>query len=168
MPPRGTLTRERLLEVLEYNPDTGIFIWKISPSKKIRAGTIAGSVTVLGYVDIGIDYYSYFAHRLAFLYMEGRWPDPDPDHKNRIRHDNRWENLREASSSQNKMNRPYNNKTGYKGVKFIKRASKKPYSARIKIGDSRIFLGCFETAEEAFAAYSSAANKYFGEYAMLE
>jgi len=92
------LTQAELKDVLHYDPITGIFT---------RYGnyTKCGSESYQGYILIGIGSKVYYAHRLAWLYMTGGWPANEIDHKNRIRNDNRWENLRKADRSLQNRNR---------------------------------------------------------------
>jgi len=83
---------------------------------------IAGSVNNLGYVKIKLNGKSYAAHRLAFLYVTGSWPENQVDHINRIRTDNRWENLRKASNAENMLNTVLhkNNISGVPGITWDK------------------------------------------------
>ena len=113
---RSALTVERLREVLTYHPNTGEF-WRISPHKKEHIGVPAGCIKKVGYRYISIDNKSYLAHRLAYLYMEDCWPESEIDHINSDRSDNRWINLRPASSRQNKQNRRF--KENHLGVKNV-------------------------------------------------
>src|SRR5437879_5605760 len=110
------LTAERLKELLTYDPETGEFRWKVAPNGRVRVGDIAGCVSSRGYILIGIDGALYRAHRLAFLFMTGAFPEPQVDHSNRDKADNRWLKLREANNSQNNANKPAqsNNTSGYK------------------------------------------------------
>lgn len=95
-----------LHRVLEYSPETGIFIWKEKISQKVLVGNAAGTTNaILGYVIIALYGKQYYAHRLAYFYMTGKWPQNQIDHINGTRSDNKWLNLRAATSSQNKMNR---------------------------------------------------------------
>ncbi|QIO01832.1 homing endonuclease [Salmonella phage falkor] len=112
------LTQERLKEVLTYDPATGIFINLQSRGNK-KAGSIAGTKDKDGYVVIRIDKLPYRAHRLAFLYMEGYMP-VEVDHDNRIREDNRWDNLLDASRQENMRNRSSWSKSGYSGISWNK------------------------------------------------
>lgn len=102
-------------------------------------------------------------HRLINKTPEGF----DTDHKNGNRLDNRRKNLRTASKQQNAQNRNQSgaNRHGYKGVTQQKDSRK--YEASIKFNQKSIYLGSFETVEEAASAYNVAARKYFGEYAAL-
>ncbi|AXC41892.1 putative homing endonuclease [Salmonella phage falkor] len=112
------ITQELLKELFEYNPDTGDFIRKVSKGRA-KAGTIAGSPDKDGYIFIGINRKRYAAHRLAFLYMEGYIPDL-VHHLNNIRKDNRWCNLKDATSQENNRNKVAQSNSGYLGVSWKK------------------------------------------------
>jgi hypothetical protein len=159
-----TLTVERLQEVLSYDPSTGVFTWLIATARRIQVGDIAGSVMTNGYRTIRIDSDPYLAHRLAFFYMIGRWPI-ECDHKNLLHDDNRWNNLREATHSQNLANQRIHTKSssGFKGVSWFERDRK--WRAQIKINYKDHHLGYFDTAESAHAAYVAAASAAFNEFA---
>jgi len=130
----------------------------------IRKGRKAGCLDPLGRTLIRIDGTLHLASRLAVFWMTGRWPRHQVDHHNLNKTDNRWANLRPCTQSQNLGNRRMQarNKTGFKGVAF---SSKNRYKAQIAIDNRKVFLGCFETAEQAHAAYVAAAKKVFGEFA---
>ena len=157
------LTVERLKEALMYESDTGIFRWRVIRSQNGRAGNIAGSKKVNGYIDICIDRMLYKAHRLAWFYMTGKWPSEGLDHINTDRTDNRWANLRLANKSQNEANSPRNkaNTSGFKGVS----RKRNKWQAGIKKDYVRYNLGSFATPEEAHQAYCEAAKETFGEFA---
>lgn len=91
--------------ILEYNPITGLLFWKISPAKHIKIGYIAGRKETDGYIRIVYKGKNYQAHIIAWYLYHKRWPIDQIDHKNRIRHDNKLENLREATHVQNQNNR---------------------------------------------------------------
>lgn len=116
------LTQERLKELFEYRPETGEFIRRVSRGRA-KAGSVAGTSDKDGYIIIGIDRERYKAHRLAFLYMEGKIPE-EVDHKNRITWDNRWDNLRDTTSSENNKNRTSYSNSGYLGISWHKAAQK--------------------------------------------
>ena len=160
-----SLTADQLREYLDYDPVTGEFRWAKDIGCKVKQGSKAGSVDCIGYVKIKINRKQYSAHRLAFLYMEGRWPDSFMDHINGNRSDNRWENLREANIVQNSHNRKVrsNSKLGIKGVNF--RLNKNRYQATIVVEGRKIRLGYYATPEEAHAAYCQAAQEYHGDFA---
>jgi len=117
------LTQSKLKEILYYNPDIGIFIWKRSFAGPIKAGDPAGFLKPNGYIQIKINQMRYYAHRLAWLYINGNFPEKDMDHINRIRNDNRWKNLRCVSKQCNARNSKMNNRntSGVTGVIWAKR-----------------------------------------------
>jgi len=97
--------------------------------------------------------------------MVGEWPENDIDHRNLVRHDNSWTNLRSATRQENAFNRPVrsNNVSGIKGVAYNERLGK--WTAAICAGGRQMHIGCFATASEASGAYAAAARYYFGEFA---
>ena len=157
-------TAERVREAFDYDPETGIFVWKKKIGRKVVVGKVAGSLSkVLGYVLIGMDGSSYGAHRLAWLYMTGEWP-AITDHINGVKSDNRFANLRSCNSAENNRNRPIrkDNRAGFKGVKACRNGT---YQASITHNRERHYLGTFRTPEEAHSAYCEAAKRMCGEFA---
>ena len=119
------LTQSRLKELVHYNAYTGEFINRVNRGG-LNRGEVTGTIAKeSGYVLLGIDRKTYRAHRLAVLWMKGYMPEGEVDHENRIRHDNRWKNLREASRLCQTRNTPNftTNTSGVKGVTFFKRDS---------------------------------------------
>lgn len=157
------LTQERLKEVYDYLPESGLFIRKVRTFRH-KAGEVAGTLLGEGYIQIGIDGKQYRAHRLAFFYMTGHWPTLEVDHINGSRSDNRWGNLREATRIQNCQNRGISraNTTGYKGVSWD--SSSQRFRSAIRLNGKGKSLGSYKTAEEASQAYQKAAEELFGEY----
>ena len=133
------LTQERLKELLYYNPDTGLFTWRVD-RRRCRADGGAGSINN-GYVYIGVDGKKYYAHRLAFLYIDGAFPPGIVDHINRDRVDNRFNNLRYADHTLNGANRHDNNK--FVGVCWNRRDNR--WAARVKVNNHLKPLGTFVT-----------------------
>jgi len=160
------LTQRRLKEVLRYNQSTGIFIWRAHRQNPNLVGAVAGSTDAYGYRIIYVDGVPYKAHRLAFLYTEGRWPVGRLDHKNLIKNDNRRRNLREATSAQNNSHVPRRaNSSGFKGVDFYKATGK--WRARISRNGKTFLLGYHTTPEAAARAYDKAARVAHGTFAVL-
>lgn len=152
---------------LDYDPETGIFVWKSgdhTPAKMNKlAGRQAGSFKSHGYIRIVIDKREIYAHRLAWFMTFGRWPVKGIDHINGNSTDNRLCNLREADQSQN-MHNSFNrrNRTGYKNVYFCKDIGK--WRAAMQVRRKQVFIGYFQTAEEAFKAYQDKAHSLVGEF----
>lgn len=159
------ISRERLHEVLSYDPNTGIFRRKVRPRRShIQIGDKAGSIYPAGYRYINIDGVPYRAIRLAWLYVYGEPLPAEIDHKNTIKDDDRIENLRPVTTSQNQANRPppRNNTSGIKGVQW--QPSRQRWAAFITIRGKAKGLGRFFTREEAAEAYRRASVAAFGEY----
>lgn len=156
------LTAERLREVLNYNPETGIFTRRTRHGGT-KPGRQTGTVCpATDYVKLSVDNRRYAAHRLAWLYVYGRWPEPCVDHRNGDRTDNRIGNLREASSSENGHNRPA--PTNRRGVTPVRGK----WLAQISHKRKHYNLGLFESMEDARRAYIEAAERLYGEFARLE
>lgn len=150
------VTDETLKALLHYDPQTGAFTWLAGQ----RRGTSAGSGQSKGYMQIVIGGRKYYAHRLAWLYMTGKWPGIQIDHINGNKGDNRFSNLREVTPAQNQHNTGANklNQSGFKGVS--KRKKYEGWEAQIRINGKRTYLGTFSSPEEASAAYQAAAVEH--------
>jgi len=148
------MTHTELRAMLHYDPSTGVWTWL----QGRRAGQQAGCVQLNGYITIRINQKLYYAHRLAWFYMGGSWPRAQIDHRNRQRADNRWCNLREATQSTQEINKGLTrrNHSGIRGV--WQRADTQRWTAQIEKDGRKYSLGCFDTAEEATAAYLQAAR----------
>lgn len=159
----STLTAERVRELLDYEPDTGLLRWRPRLSNRgFKPGAPAG---YFGFgnegVRVRVEGRQYHAHRIAWLWMTGEWPSMKIDHANCNSKDNRWENLRLATCAQNSANRrPY-------GSNPLKGAYAKGsrWDARITINKKPLWLGAFDTPAEAHAAYMAKAFEAFGEFA---
>lgn len=155
---KRSITQSYLKQIIDYDPVTGLFRWKVRASSRARAGSIAGYKSSDGYVIIGINKVSYRSHRLAWLYMNGSWPDEDIDHIDGDRANNAIINLRCASKSVNAQNHASansNSSTGLLGV-FPDRGR---FRARIQIAGKAKYLGPFNTPEDAHAAYVREKHK---------
>jgi hypothetical protein len=155
------ITQETLKSLIVYEPETGLFRWRHGRNGA-AAGKIAGSPDKDGYVRIRVNYKRYPAHRLAFLYMTGEWPREQVDHANLNKNDNRWENLRDATASQNAANRCVRGgKSILKGVY----ADGRKWKATIRKDGQLHYLGLYDSQEEANQAYALAASVLHGEFA---
>ena len=179
------LTAEQLRGLLHYDPDTGQFRWKEGIAHW-RAGLPAGTLTklrpnsvthvVIGigttserrYSEIGIRKRVYKAHRLAWLYVYGEWPDREIDHINTDGTDNRIVNLRLATGFENSANRStrIDNKSGIKGVSWSKRNSK--WLVHIGHNGKVLHLGLFDTIEAAREVREAAARRLHGSFARID
>jgi hypothetical protein len=163
-----TVSQDRLRSLLDYDPESGQFTWKVSRGRRAKPGTVAGATDTHGHCQIRVDGRSYAAHRLAFLYMTGGWPHSQIDHKNRNRSDNRWANLRDATPSQNCANRlPARNIVGggYRGVLKVGNRYQAHISFRDEAGKKkRLHLGMFASADDAHQAHLAAAIERHGDF----
>ena len=154
------LTHSRLRQLLAYDMDTGIFVWRVSRGRMAKVGDVAGHLHTDGYIRIVVDQKSYKAHRLSFLYMTKSFPCNDIDHINHVRNDNRWANLRIASKAVNSRNRSlqYNNTSGVGGVTFYKSFNK--WVAYITANGKREYLGNYIEKWDAVCARKRAEFGY--------
>lgn len=175
------ISHDHLLSVLDYNQDTGVFTWRertpnmFNDTKKRSkehicnrwnsnfAGKKAGRAGK--YVQIAINCKSMLAHVLAWFYVYKTWPKLSLDHHDRNPLNNAINNLREATRGQNSTNSKRKNKTSYKGVTLHKN---KKFVAYITINKKQLYLGIFDTAQEAHTAYCDAARKHYGDFASFD
>jgi hypothetical protein len=153
----GGLTPERLKQWVSYDPDSGLFHWLKSPRFNVSAGSEAGHRITSGHPSlvIGIGGRYYRAHRLAWLYVTGAWPQGEIDHINGCPWDNRFSNLRDVTKTVNCQNRRSPSKsssTGYLGVTATGSKSK-PFRAQLTVAGRNVYVGVFDTPEAAHAAY---------------
>lgn len=153
------LTQERLKEFLHYDPETGLFKWMARTARNVKVGDAAGCLDRHGYIRISIKGRHYRSHRLAYLYMTGRFPK-QIDHINHDRADNRWINLREVNQAENNKNRPMqgNNKSGFIGVSFHKRQGR--WQALIRVDGKLTHLGYHNKLSDAVLARVEAESLY--------
>ena len=145
-----------------YDADTGILYRKVD-YWSAKAGYRADMPGSRGYRRVKFRGKTYIAHRLIWKMQTGEEPNCQIDHKNRVRDDNRWINLREATPSQNGRNMFREKRSNLpRGVTYTGRN----YQAQIKVEGRQVYLGVFKTASAAAEAYGAAVNKYHGEYAL--
>lgn len=153
------LTAERLREVLAYDPETGIFRWKVSRPNGVKPGNIAGTSHKDGYRYIKVLGSNWKAHRLAWLYVYGEWPKDVIDHINGESSDNRIANLRDVDRVVNAQNQRRAHKSN-KSTGLIGAAKNwGQFRAGIRIGGKMKHLGNFKTPEEAHQAYLTAKRE---------
>lgn len=154
-----SITQSRLRELLDYNPDTGVFVWREWRGGTAFKGSVAGRPNTTGYTEIKVDGARYMAHRLAWLFVHGYLPSKEVDHINRVREDNRISNLRVANRFENSQNRnrQKNSTSKVAGVCWCK--DHKMWRARISVNNKRIHLGRFHSLEEAKAARAAAKKE---------
>jgi hypothetical protein len=155
--------REVLRSFLHYDPETGAFVW-IAPRGRCRIGDVAGYLSPTdGYLWIRVNGRRYVAHRLAWFYMTGEWPEEQIDHRDADGANNRWGNLRKSTPRQNCANRRKRsqNRFSSKGVYYLRGS----FHARIYIDGKDRYLGRYSSEAEAATAYLLAAKKNFGEFA---
>jgi len=157
------ITQERLKQLVSYDHETGLFKWKNVSLNRIKPYSIAGT-NKNGYVVISIDGKKYMAHVLAWLYVHGYLPKEAIDHKNRLRDDNRIENLRQATVKQNNENlgKRSHNTSGFRGVTWHKTAKK--WMSSVTHNKKQIYLGLFEKPEDAAAVADSKRKELFTHY----
>ena len=154
------LTQSQLKELLHYDPLTGEFIRLVRTSNRIKVGDTAGNIHSSGYRYIRVCGISYFAHRLAFLYMDGSFPKHETDHINKLKGDNRWCNLRSVTKNVNQKNRKINanNKSNQTGVSW--HSGHKKWMAYINDIGERIHLGYFDSFTDAVHVRKLAESKH--------
>jgi hypothetical protein len=162
-------TAERIRELLDYNPLTGVFIWKHRANGPTKwntkwAGKVAGSQRGNGYIAIAIDGVKYLAQQLAWAYMTGDWPSSFVDHRNLDKSDYRFDNLRLASFGESSANISVrkSSKSGFRGVCFSKQ--KNLWRARLNKEGVEYHIGFFGSAKGAGIAYAKKATEVYGEY----
>lgn len=162
---QDALEHSRLLELLAYDAETGLFRWAVSRGRLAKAGSVAGGPRVDGYWGIKLSGFTYLAHRLAWFYVYGVWPEEELDHIDRNRANNRIENLRHATRADNCRNKPVSrsSKTGVKGVW----PHKNRFRAEIHFDGKQRDLGVYDTVDEARAVYEAAARKIHGDFAVV-
>jgi hypothetical protein len=148
---KADLTAQRLRELLHYDPVTGVFTRETARGRKI-----VGTPHNKGYRVLRVNGTLYLAHRIAWLYMTGQWPEAQIDHINGVRDCNKWLNLRQATPAQNQQNRGVdrNNKSGHPGVSWYEPGKK--WRARITASGREISIGYFDSVVDASKARAKA------------
>ena len=160
---RRTPSQEELKSLIHYDPETGA-ITHLQSRGKARRGEPAGSVNKVGYLEVRLLNRIMSGQRIAWLYMTGSLPEQpvSVDHVNGDRADNRWLNLRLATYEQQSWNAPahHHNQSGLKGAWPCKSTGR--WVSMLQCGKRRLWLGRFDTAEQAHEAWINAAIKERG------
>lgn len=154
------MTLQKLKELFYYQD--GNLVWKIDRSDKVKKGKIAGCLRKNGYISIKHDNKTYLAHRLIFLYHYNYLPK-FIDHINNNPSDNKIENLRECTVTQNMYNRIKYGNHKYKGVYKVYNK----FKVQIMDNGNLKYLGLYNTEDEAALVYNNYAKNIFGEFAYL-
>lgn len=160
---RDTVPEVVILSHLSYDPKTGLFTRLIGTGKGAYAGATAGTKTTAGYITISVRQRRTFAHRLAFVFMTGAYPDGIVDHINGDKSDNRWANLRLADKKMNAGNARHHRDAAVP-LKGVSTAPKGKFRAAIGIDGRQIHLGTFSDPSSAHKAYIEAAAYHFKEF----
>ena len=154
------ITRDHVMEMLEYIPATGALLQK-KKRPKVQVGSLAGVVTPQGYRYIQLGGVKYAAHRLVWLIEKGKFPELFLDHMDKNKLNNQIQNLREVTGKQNNENKgaQRNSQTGIRGVSFVPKLKK--YKAQIQHYGTNHYLGIYNTPKEAQEAYLEAAKQMF-------
>ncbi len=153
-------------DFLKYNPETGDFIWIEDPKtgRKMK-GKVAGYYDTKGYLRVKIQGESYSLHRLAFSFMGEDVPE-EVDHKDRVKDNNKWDNLRKANSTQNACNKK--TQVGATGVRGVTLRPDGKYRVRVSVGGNRIHIGDFYDLELAGLIASEARHTHHKEFMYAE
>lgn len=157
------ITHDRVLKLFLYSD--GLLLWRVKKGRCGIAGSVAGSIGARGHWRIGVDGKDYLRSHLVWFYKTASWPKEQIDHIDVNPLNDRIENLREATNIQNSANkRKYcTNTSGFKGVYYFKTTRR--WMAQIKANGKLIYLGYYDTPEQAHVAYSEAALKHNGVFA---
>lgn len=152
------ITQSRLKEVLHYQPETGRFTWRMRTSTRIHVGDTAGGLS-RGYIVIRVDGTLYQASGLAWLYVTGNFPQLQIDHKNTVKHENWFGNLRDVTGAINRQNRRTPQKNNRLGVLGVSPDNRRGFKAEITVYGKCKYLGSYATAERAYVAYVEAKRR---------
>lgn len=146
------LTQDWLRSLLDYDPETGVFINKVTRNPRAKIGRPAGTLNSEGYTVFQINGKKIFAHRAVWLYVHGAWPQDEIDHINRNRNDNRLCNLRAVDRCANAVNTGafVNNTSGHKGVTWS--ARRKKWQVQMQVRRKTFYVGQYDLLADAVQA----------------
>jgi hypothetical protein len=160
---KPAITAEQVWALLDYEPSTGVFTRRVRTASRHQVGDRADFVVtggrLRGYSRVSLMSQRFLAHRVAWLYMHGEWPSMEIDHINGDKSDNRIANLRNVSpgiNSENRRKPRVDSKTGILGVQ----AHQGKWATRVQVSGQSIYIGVFDTPEQAHVAYVEAKRKH--------
>jgi HNH endonuclease len=166
MKPNADITQARLKSWLHYEVETGVFTWLVNMGRKKTKGCRAGTINGQGYRQIKINGTLYKASRLAWLYVTGEWPDEDIDHRNRVRDDDRFENLRVATRQQNSRNKDQSSKRVNGTDEPLEPGVFKRANGTYQVQIDGIHFRTFKTYQEANPFARKIRRELHGEFAV--
>lgn len=160
------LTHAELVDLVSYDPLTGIFRWRYYRFRCPPAGAVVGSLNARGYLRTLINKEFHFLHRLAWFYVHGVWPKDILDHANGVKTDNRIANLREADTRRNAYNRkrPRTNTSGVKGVQRYKNGGWGVWIRNPQRGNKMTLFGVYPDFDSAVKVRREKAAEWHGEF----
>jgi hypothetical protein len=170
--PPDQLTAEMVRRALDYDPATGLLLWRhrddvLPRVNKRLAGKPAGCRDgQYGYLSVRLHDRLYQAHRLIWLHVTGEWPAAVLDHVDGIPSNNAWSNLRPATRAENNRNRRTIREGTLKGA--VQDARTGRWTAMITLGRKNHYLGTFKNQEDAHAAYIEAAQRLHWRFARFD
>lgn len=154
-------TAARLRELFSYDAATGVLTRRITTSNRCTAGKRAGTLDrTTGYRKVNVDGFMYGEHVVIWCLCTGAWPTGLIDHRNTVRDDNRWGNLRDGSRQLNQENLRHARADNALGVLGVIAAKNGKFKAHIRIAGRQTCLDTFETTEAAHAAYVAAKRQH--------
>jgi len=155
------IDQETVKKLFHYDAESGMLIWRFGNGRNVKPWQEVKAKNGNGYYTAKIHGKSYLAHRLAWLYVHGSFPNKYIDHKNRIRNDNRLCNLRDVNTTDNAQNisLPSHNKSGYIGVSWIK--SHNCWTVYVKVNKKNKWLGYYKNLDDAVAARKAGEKQYY-------
>ena len=158
---KEVIDQETVKKLFHYDAESGMLIWRFGNGRNVKPWQEVKAKNGNGYYTAKIHGKSYLAHRLAWLYVHGSFPNKYIDHKNRIRNDNRLCNLRDVNTTDNAQNisLPSHNKSGYIGVSWIK--SHNCWTVYVKVNKKNKWLGYYKNLDDAVAARKAGEKQYY-------
>lgn len=155
------IDQETVKKLFHYDAQSGMLLWRNGNGRNVKPWQQANSLNSNGYYAVKINGINYSVHRIIWLYVNGKFPNGDIDHKNRIRNDNRLCNLRDVSRTDNAQNisLPRHNKSGHIGVSWFKKH--KAWTVYIKVNKKNKWLGCYKNLNDAIAARKAGERQFY-------